>query len=926
MNNLIKYENGIYSSINDNNKYNKLILPNGLKIFLIEDKTTKISSAVMYVDVGSKDNPKNFEGIAHFLEHMLFMGSKKYQGGAFFQNEVAKYGGSTNAFTTDNCTQYYFNANDNFMNLLDIFGRFFIDPLFDIKYIEREINAVDSEHKKNIGNDTWRFMEIVKNIFIDGNNNRFTTGTKQLLLSSAKNNYENLRNIMINFYNEYYTASKMTLFLSHHTIDDDFINQLTNLFSQVSEHKNIRKHEIVPTIRKNNNEMIELIKMKTTEESTHLTLLWLLCGSTYCDKNNMTIDSYEILSYVLNNKNENSLYALLDRQKYIIDMYSSVDKVFDNHCLYSIRLKLTEKGYQHWLIIVYCIDLYIKNLAHNDIFDRFNKEIQIMHTMNLKIFDKIDSLSLCQYYAEIYDNKKHCDISFLPISFVLNDTQKCKKHLTDCLKQMTINNVKVIITSNLFNELKLTDKYYGTKYDIQNVNIIKFNKLFNDSHLIPSINKYITNVSNLKIINIDNYVNKQYRKIDSKFNNCFYVKTNIFKTYSNYGIIKIETNDNNVDSWMMTLIYFKYINRIKSGEKQLLRNAKLNVEIIPHHKGFTIIINGYNSIYGIHNIFDKVFDWYFGYHIIDIETYNMIYDEIMTNLCDYKYVDPYEMIVPELKCIVDKNNHYSNNDMINSLQKLKNVQISELSFCGTITGVFGGSIELSSIVKIIETLENKFKMVNVIKKDYDIPKSINILKTNENPNNSERACCYGIFIGSIREYATNDKWVKNIFCDLLESYISEKFSAYIRTEKQLGYIARALIININGSRDPYSYLLFITQSTDNNILSIVSDYVENHMMTDILSIDDEMYNDLKNGLINNLMEKPRNIQCDCDEFVECIMTTYDIDNLSDYYLDRRFNRNQIICDFLNKTTKLDFFTFINMIHKNNKLMLQIIPL
>lgn len=944
MNELIKYENGVYSSINDDNKYITYKLPNGLKIFLIEDKSTIISSAVMHVNVGSNNNPKNFEGMAHFLEHMLFMGSKKYHGGSFFQDEVSKNGGMTNAFTTDNCTQYYFNSSENFIYLLDIFSGFFTDPLFDIKYIEREINAIDSEHKKNIGNDHWRFMEIAKNIFIDDINNRFTTGTKELLLSSVNNDYEKLRNIMMTFYNNYYTANNMTLFISHNTIDNIFIEKMNELFAGIPMNQN-NKTEIInlPIIRKNEINTIELIKMKSTEDNIYLSLFWLLDGTSYCDDNNNIQDGYEVLSYILNSKNEKSLYCLLNKEKYISDMYSYVDKIFDKHCLYCIRIRLTDLGYQNWLVIIYCISLYIKNLSINDVFDVFYNEMHMLHKLDLKIYNKIDGLTLCQYYAEIYDTKKHVDLSYLPIAYARYDIQKCKKHFNNCLNFMTIANVKTIITSNIFKNLKLIDKFYGTEYDIQIINTrgINIDKSYFGSYLIPQLNKYIPDTNDLQLIEsvTMNDTEENYLQIKSKNNNIYFAKNkNTFNTYSIYGIIEIETINNNVDNWMKLLIYFKYINKIRTNEKHLLKTAKINIDIIPQQKGITIIIDGYNSNNKIDNVFEKVFNWYFQINEIDNEIYEDIYNEIMINLQDYKFTDPYEMIVPELKCIIDKNNVYSNQDMIHALQqnhpkylckinKNFNKDINEFITKGSIVGVFGGSIDMTQIENIINILDKRIIYAKNNHISYDpVNKPINILKTNENPNNKERACCYGLFLGSTKELSMNDEWmIHNIFCEMTMTFISENFSSYIRTDKQLGYIAKSSLLNVNTKKDPYTYLLFISQSTEKDILIIIKDYVENIMMKDIMTIDDNIYHNLKTSFINNLLEKPQNIHHDCNEIIDCIQKTYDID----YFINNkndRFDRKKKISKYLSKTTKDHFFDFVNSINRSFNLMIQIVPL
>lgn len=58
--------------------YRYLELENGLKALLISDSTTDKGAAAMDVAVGFGCDPENFQGLAHFLEHMLFMGTKKY--------------------------------------------------------------------------------------------------------------------------------------------------------------------------------------------------------------------------------------------------------------------------------------------------------------------------------------------------------------------------------------------------------------------------------------------------------------------------------------------------------------------------------------------------------------------------------------------------------------------------------------------------------------------------------------------------------------------------------------------------------------------------------------------------------------------------------------------------------------------------------
>ena len=101
----------------------------------------------MDVHVGSALDPKPLFGTAHFLEHMLFMGTTKYPSENEYSEFVSNHGGYENAFTSMTDTNFHFEvSNDAFGGALDRFAQFFISPLFSESATDREMNAVDSEY------------------------------------------------------------------------------------------------------------------------------------------------------------------------------------------------------------------------------------------------------------------------------------------------------------------------------------------------------------------------------------------------------------------------------------------------------------------------------------------------------------------------------------------------------------------------------------------------------------------------------------------------------------------------------------------------------------------------------------------------------------------------------------------------------------
>lgn len=136
----------IIKSPNDDRQYSALLLPNGLQVVLVSDPTLENSAASLAVGVGSAHNPKTQLGLAHYLEHMLFLGTEKYPEPDGFMKYTQANGGMTNAFTAYDKTNYLFQINaGKFDEALDRFSDYFKKPTFDPNFSDKERNAVNNE-------------------------------------------------------------------------------------------------------------------------------------------------------------------------------------------------------------------------------------------------------------------------------------------------------------------------------------------------------------------------------------------------------------------------------------------------------------------------------------------------------------------------------------------------------------------------------------------------------------------------------------------------------------------------------------------------------------------------------------------------------------------------------------------------------------
>lgn len=130
----------ITKSISDARLYKLINLPNKMTCLLISDPETDKSAASLDVHVGAALDQKPLYGTAHFLEHMLFMGTKKFPSENEYNQFISDNAGYTNAWTSLTSTNYQFEVgNQGFEGALDRFAQFFICPLIGADSTEREM-------------------------------------------------------------------------------------------------------------------------------------------------------------------------------------------------------------------------------------------------------------------------------------------------------------------------------------------------------------------------------------------------------------------------------------------------------------------------------------------------------------------------------------------------------------------------------------------------------------------------------------------------------------------------------------------------------------------------------------------------------------------------------------------------------------------
>lgn len=184
------------------------VLPNGVRCVIVQDTDAKKPAAAMSIAAGQLNDPPAVPGLAHFCEHMLFMGTEKFPKEDEYDSFISKSNGFNNAFTADQATVYYFEVSDAALDgALERFVEFFVAPTFDESAVNREVRAVHSEDEKNHSSDYWRRDEVFRGMYHDRHpRSRYGNGNETTLVEEPKKKGLILREELKKFYAAHYAA------------------------------------------------------------------------------------------------------------------------------------------------------------------------------------------------------------------------------------------------------------------------------------------------------------------------------------------------------------------------------------------------------------------------------------------------------------------------------------------------------------------------------------------------------------------------------------------------------------------------------------------------------------------------------------------------------------------------------------------------
>ncbi|KAG7371853.1 peptidase insulinase family protein [Nitzschia inconspicua] len=337
------------------------------------------AAAAMLVGVGSLYDPPECQGMAHFLEHLLFMGSEKYPEENAYDKFMSKHGGSENAFTEEEHTVYHFEIpQEHLASALDMFAQFFIHPLMLESSVEREIQAIESEFQLVKNSDSSRASQLMKytcgRSFEEHPFSKFGWGNyKSLKEIPAQNEVEPLR-MMREFFNEHYYASNMRLVVVGGYTLDYLEEHVIKSFSPIRSKDPLGSYTWSQTfdspIKKYGlplaaESMQNIFYMAPVRDRHSLSLTWQIPSQI----DNWRSKPCDYISHLIGHEGEGSLLASLKSKSWATACCAGVgdggEENASSHAFFQVSFALSEEGMDHWEEVVSELYQYVGMLRYH---------------------------------------------------------------------------------------------------------------------------------------------------------------------------------------------------------------------------------------------------------------------------------------------------------------------------------------------------------------------------------------------------------------------------------------------------------------------------------------------------------------------------------------------------------------------------------
>jgi secreted Zn-dependent insulinase-like peptidase len=575
----------LIKSENDQRSYRRLTLENQLDVLLISDPDADKAAVALDLFMGSYQNPEHTEGLAHFLEHMLFLGTQRYPLAGEYQTFISEHGGSHNASTSLEHTNYFFSIDADYLeDALDRFAPFFFEPTFDANYVNRERNAVESEYQLKLKSDNRRQWDVLREIVNPQHPlSKFTVGNNQTLVDGENGL---LRDQLIKMYNHYYSANLMTLVVLGNESIDKLQTIVENQFRPVANNNRVIEPYNVSLVE--SNRLPLKASVKPLKELRELSLLFELPQQD----RNWKVKPAMYLGEMIGYEGQGSLLQAL-KEKGWAESLSAGPALSDRGAtLFSIDIGLTPVGYEQYEQILVELFAWLKLIQQEGIEPWRQSELAVMSDIAFRFAEKIKP---SDYVTMLASNMhKYSDKNLLRAPYQRGEFDK--QLISGLMDQLSIENMLLMVTAPEVDTTELS-AFYQTPFSVETMDkdVIEALKVTDSDFDLSLVGKNPYIPSNLDLIS-EMKDQQPVLVTDTDGLRVWHQKSTEFGVPKGKIVISMESEAvNGLAGYSLAELYTAYIQDQLRQSLYPAYMAGLSFSISPTAEGVSIVVDGYSD-------------------------------------------------------------------------------------------------------------------------------------------------------------------------------------------------------------------------------------------------------------------------------------------------------------------------------------------
>jgi predicted Zn-dependent peptidase len=257
-------------------RFSKNTLKNGLRVISVPLSNLESATVTVWVKTGSRMEDDKVAGISHFLEHMVFKGSKKRPTAKEIAEEVDGLGGEFNATTNKDWTNFYIKARaGNLGTAFDVLADMVLNPILAEKEIEREKGVIVEELRMYEDTPMFRIGDVYEQLVFGGTPlGRDIIGSEKTVTGVKRDDFVRYRNI-------YYYPENMLLTVAGGVSEKEVLNLAGQHMDQL---KKAAKSASKPMLFKKKQKKPQVKLHAKKKEQAHFILGFLGEGRNYKGK------------------------------------------------------------------------------------------------------------------------------------------------------------------------------------------------------------------------------------------------------------------------------------------------------------------------------------------------------------------------------------------------------------------------------------------------------------------------------------------------------------------------------------------------------------------------------------------------------------------------------------------------------------------